>query len=347
MKEQKIGALWLRRVDNVAWITGGLDTAVNTADVLGIASIVITPTGATLWTNTIEAPRVRGEDHIEERGFEVRFSPWEKPLPVEIGSTLGTDFPIPDAKDLSAELTQLRAHLMPVEVERFRSLGKSCAEAMNAAIHQTRPGMTEGQIAGLLSSETRSRGASPIVVLIATDERIHNFRHPLPTGKVMDKYAMLVLCGRKEGLVCSITRLIYFGHLSDDQRRKMHACAEVDAAMIAASKPGVSLNDLFKVAQDAYARAGFDGEWKLHHQGGIAGYTPRELLAVPGEKFALAAGMACAWNPSITGVKSEDTILVPEAGGKPEVITMIDGWPAKTVIVDGVAIQRPLIVEMV
>jgi Xaa-Pro aminopeptidase len=345
MAAQGVGVLWLRRVDNVSWITGGVDTAVNIADATGIASVVITPDGASMWTTTIEAPRLKAEDDVEGRGFELHVSPWEQPMPVDIGGTLGVDFPMPDAKDLTDEIRMLRVQLLPVEVARFRVLGRTCAEAMNAAIDRTAPGMTEWQIAAALADEVRRRTITPIVVLIATDERVYRVRHPLPISRSMDRYAMLVMCGRKDGLVCSATRLVHYGALPDDLRRRMHACAEVDAAMIAASQPGATIGQILKITQDAYARAGYEGEWKLHHQGGIVGYGARELIATPGDKTALVAGMVCAWNPSITGVKSEDTILVTESGTA-EILTAIDGWPVMPVKVDGKTFERPLIVEM-
>ncbi len=345
MVAQGVGVLWLRRVDNVSWITGGVDTAVNIADATGIASVVITPDSATMWTTTIEAPRLKAEDDVIGRGFELRASPWEQAMPVDIGGTLGVDFPLPDAKDLTSEIRHLRWRLLPVETERFRALGKACAAAMNAAIERTKPGMSEWRISAVLADEVRSRTVTPIVVLIATDERIHRVRHPLPLDKKMDKYAMLVLCGRKEGLVCSITRLVHYGPLPDDLRRRMRACAEVDAAIIAASQPGATMDQIFKISQDAYARAGYDGEWKLHHQGGIAGYGAREIIATPGDQTALAAGMTCAWNPSIAGVKCEDTILVKEKG-LPDILTVTEGWPILPVQIDGKVIERPLIVEI-
>jgi Xaa-Pro aminopeptidase len=345
MKEQGVGVLWLRRIDNVAWITGGVDVAVNIADATGVASIVITGTSAVMWTTTIEAPRLKAEDDVEGRGFEMRVTPWEQVQSIEFGSTLGTDVPMAGAKDLSAEIQKLRAQLLPVEVARFRALGRMCAEAMNAAIGRTKPGMTEWQISAALADETRRRTVTPIVVLIATDERVHKVRHPLPIDKTMERYAMLVLCGRKQGLVCSVTRLVHYGALPDDLRRRMQACAEVDAKMIAASKPGATLGEIFTITQNAYAQAGFDGEWKLHHQGGTAGYGAREVIATPGDKTALAAGMVCAWNPSITGVKCEDTILVT-ASGKADILTTIDGWPVVPVEVEGRVIERPLILEI-
>jgi Xaa-Pro aminopeptidase len=344
MAAQGVGVLWLRRVDNVAWITGGVDTAVNIADATGIASVVIRPDSAIMVTTTIEAPRLRAEDDVIGRGFELRVSPWEQPAAVDIGGTLGVDVPLADAKDVSRDLRVLRAQLLPVEIERFRALGKACAAAMSAAIERTRPGMSEWQISAALADEVRSRAVTPIVVLIATDERIHRVRHPLPLDKKLDKYAMLVLCGRKDGLVCSITRLVHYGALSDDLRRRMQACAEVDATMIAASQPGATMGRIFKITQDAYARAGYADEWKLHHQGGNAGYGAREIIATPGDQTALVAGMTCAWNPSITGVKCEDTVLV-KAQGAPDILTVIEGWPVVPVQIDGTAIERPLILE--
>jgi Xaa-Pro aminopeptidase len=232
-----------------------------------------------------------------------------------------------------------------VEVERFRALGRSCAGAMEAAIGRAQPGMTEYEIAGALANETFARGVTPIVNLIATDERIFNFRHPLPTAKVMDRYAMLVLCGRKDGLVCSVTRLVYFGALPDELRTKIAACASIDAKVNFGSKPGKTLDEMFMLLKNAYAADGFADEWKLHHQGGTAGYAAREFLAVPGETATLDTNMVCAWNPSITGVKVEDSVLITADG--PEVLTEIAGWPTVDIDVDGVIFPRPVIKEVV
>ena len=146
--------------------------------------------------------------------------------------------PFTGAVDLAGEFARLRSDLLPKEAERCRSLGRLCADAMAAAIRQVRPGMTEHAIAGLLSHETLARGVGAIVNLVATDERIFRFRHPLPTGKALDKYAMLVLCGRRQGLVASVTRLVHFGSLPAEVRRKQEACAHVDATLIAGSRPG-------------------------------------------------------------------------------------------------------------
>ena len=155
---------------------------------------------------------------------------------------------------------------------------------------------------------------------------------------------MLVLCGRRQGLVCSITRLVYFGHLSAAIKHKADAVARIDAVFAAATRPGQLLGQVFARAVAAYAETGFADEWQLHHQGGPAGYEPREYLGVPGSIDVVQLGQAYAWNPSITGVKSEDTILVGEKTA--EVITAMPDWPTIAVTVDKQTILRPAILEV-
>jgi len=183
-----------------------------------------------------------------------------------------------------------------------------------------------------------------IVNLIATDARIFAFRHPLPTNKELERYAMLVLCGRKWGLVASLTRLIHFGPLPQEVRRKQEAVAQVDATFIAATRPGARLSDVFKRGMEAYAQVGYPDEWKLHHQGGVAGYEPREYIATPASRQVVRPPQAFAWNPSITGTKSEDTIIVTEKGY--EIITGIQDWPQIPVQVEAQRMERPAILEL-
>lgn len=340
-------ALVLRRVSNIAWITGGADVHVNRADSFGIAALVMTPTGRYAVTNTIEAPRLTQEEKLAELGWEVSADPWHEPADrvatLTKGLMVGTDGGDPGAVDLTAALTRLRANLTPEEGDRFRTLGRLCAEAMDVAARAVRPGQTEYEIAGRLAYEAERRGVQVIVNLIATDERIFNFRHPVPNDKALDRYAMLVLCGRRQGLVCSITRLVHFGVLPTDLRRKVDAVAHIDAAMIAATRPGVTLGSIFHEGMQAYASAGYPDEWRLHHQGGLAGYEPREIIATPTSTERVSIGQVYAWNPSITGAKSEDSILV--GADAVEVLTAIPNWPTINTVVNGQVMSRPAVLE--
>ncbi len=348
LAERELDALLLRRVSSFAWATCGAASYVNTATTNGEAALLITPSGRYLITNNIEATRLEQEEKLAAQGWEFRVAPWyqaqDTVAELTAGLRLGADGPYPGATDLSGDLARLRANLTPEEGERFRVLGRLCAEAMDSAVRAVRPGQTEYQIAALLAQQAESRGVQAIVNLIATDERVFAFRHPLPTGKKLERYAMLVLCGRRWGLVCSITRFVHFGRLPDDLRRKAEAVARVDATFIAATRPGPTLGEIFRQATEVYAETGFPEEWNLHHQGGPAGYEPREYVATPGSTDVVSVGQAYAWNPSIAGTKSEDTILVGETGN--EVLTAIENWPTLRVTVDGQEIARPAILEI-
>ncbi len=350
LAERGLDAMLLQRVSSFAWATCGAASYVNTATTDGVATLVITPAGRYLLTNNIEAARLEQEEDLSNQGWEFRVVPWYKTqgtvMELTRGLKLGADGPYAGATDLSAEMARLRASLTPEEVGRFRTLSRLCAEAMDSAIRAVRPGQTEYQIAGLLAYEAESRGTRAIVNLIATDKRIFSFRHPLPTDKELDRYAMLVLCGRRWGLVCSITRLVHFGPLPDELRCKMEAVARVDATFIAATRPGRTLSEVFERATAAYAATGFADEWRLHHQGGPAGYEAREYVATPGLTDLVSVGQVYAWNPSIAGTKSEDTILVAEDGN--ENLTSIPGWPTLSVVVEGQSepILRPAILEV-
>jgi antitoxin VapB len=348
LAQRGLDAVLIKRIANFAWATDGAANYVGIAAEMGSASLLVTPDAQYVLTSNIEATRMAAEEPLEARGFAIQPMPWYEPSPVlaELtrGLRLGADAPQPGAVDLSDDLSRLRLRLTPAEGERFRRLGRACAQAMDAAIRQVHPGMTEYEIAGLLSDQTYAQGAVPIVNLIATDERIFRFRHPLPTGKRLEKYAMLVLCGRADGLVASITRLIHFGPLTDELRRKQVACATVDATFLSHTRPEARIVDVFRAAVDAYAAVGFPGEWQQHHQGGAAGYQAREYVGTFGSTEVVSAGQAFAWNPSIAGFKCEDTILVGASAN--EVLTETPGWPLVEVEIAGRTWGRPAILEV-
>jgi Xaa-Pro aminopeptidase len=247
-------------------------------------------------------------------------------------------------ENLNQDLMRLRINLLPEEQDRFRRLGKGCAGAMKAAIDRVRPGQSEVEIAAILSAETQRRGMTPTVNLIGTDQRIFDFRHPVPTDKKLNKYAMLILCGRQYGLVCSLTRSIHFGPLTEELKEKAQAVAQIDAIMIKATRPGIEMNRIFEVGQKEYELTGYKDEWRKHHQGGPAGYLPREIIINENTDTLVAEGHVFAWNPSIRGVKSEDTFLVgPE---KNHNLTEVEDWPVIEVQMSNEIVNRPAILEI-
>lgn len=330
-------AVLLRRVSSFAWATCGGTSYVNTAATEGAASLIVTRQELYLATNNVEAPRLVQEDNLPAQGWELVVSPWETPLQglqkLTSGKKLVADVPFADAKDLSGEISRLRSRLSLPEQARFRRLGSLCAEALQAAALAIQPGMSEFELAARLGGEAQQRGIQPIVNLVATDERTYRYRHPLPTAKKLERYAMLVLSGRQNGLVCSISRLVHFGALPAELMRRIHAAAYVNAVLIAHSRPGSSLREILARGKSAYADAGYPDEWQHHHQGGVVGYEPREYLATSTSEDVLAEGQALAWNPTIAGAKMEDTLLVGAEHN--EILTPTSLWQVEPIIIPG------------
>jgi len=164
-----------------------------------------------------------------------------------------------------------------------------------------------------------------VVNLVAADERIEKYRHPVPTDLRWNKTIMIVVCAQRGGLIASLTRNISSAAIPDELRRRTLVAAQVNAQLLAATQPNASGADLYRVAARTYAEAGFANEERLHHQGGAAGYRPRDWVAHPGCTERVQVNQAFAWNPSVTGTKVEETCIALADGL--EVVTRTSAWP--------------------
>ena len=144
---------------------------------------------------------------------------------------------------------------------------------------------------------------------------------------------MLVSCARRQGLVTSLSRIVCAGEVPEELKRRMLGSARVNAKLLAATRPGAVGSELYSVAAEAYAGAGFPGEERLHHQGGAAGYRTRDWVAHPASDETVQDRQAFAWNPTITGSKAEETCIASAEGV--EVITTTPNWPQIHVRVGG------------
>jgi Xaa-Pro aminopeptidase len=347
LDQHHLDAILLRRVSSFAWATCGANAATNSAETFGSAILLITKDDQYLITSKTEESRLAEEEALASQGWQFVTHPWyaEDALAhLTSGLRVGADSVFPGAIDLSEPVARLRAQLSPPEIIRMKQLCTDCAAAMAETMHAIQPGITEHEIAALLSSAVEKRGIRPVVNLVGTDQRIFTYRHPLPTAKKLEKFALVVLCGRRQGLVSNLTRLIHFGPIPQDLQQRARAVAEIDAAFISSSTPGTTLGEMFAVAQDAYSKNGYPDEWRILHQGGIAGYEPREFTAVPGSQEVIHPGHFLTWNPTLAGVKSEDTIFLGEGGV--EIVTELEGWPMMSIQGrDGKTYKRPAILE--
>lgn len=341
-----LDAVLLSSQAGFAWITAGGDSTVTLADEAGAASVLVTREDAYLLAANIELRRLI-EEEAEGAGLTPVEWPWHEDEgesqiverlcdPTRAVSDLGR-LGLPAAP---SDLTELRTTLLPPEIERYRRLGADAAEAVEATCLTARPGDRETDVAAVLDYECRRRDITPLVNLVGADERIACFRHPLPSDRRLEHTLLVALSGRRHGLHASLTRMVHHGTPDDDLLGRHTAVMRVDARLIIESRAGAVLGEVFDGGLDQYQREGFATEWRLHHQGGLTGYAGREVFATSRSPQVLRAGQALAWNPSITRVKSEDTILIAEDG--PEIVTATPAWPRVAVDLPGNGpVERP------
>ena len=345
MAEKGYGAVLLGTQANFAWYTAGGDNHVAIASETGVATLVVTREQDYAITSNIEQQRIL-EEEVGDLDIEVRSYPWWEAdeaaavLREIADEPFVGDVPLGGAEDVAREIAALRYSLLPSEVERYRYGGEIVGWALGEAAQEIKPGDLEGKIAGLLAQKLMAWGVIPGVVLVATDERVFKYRHPIPnTAKPLQHYAMLVVGGRYKGLCLSATRLVHFGPFNDELRRRQEAVAYVDATLISHTRQGRRIGDIFAAAVAAYEERGFADEWQLHHQGGPTGYAARDYRAEPDCDLTVQPNQAFAWNPSITGTKSEDTIVATDAG--PEIISATPEWPMLSAQVGNSTWERP------
>lgn len=336
VRAQRLAGVLIRRNENVAWVTGGaVELRVLTPGETGVASLLITAEGKRYYfTTENEAPRL----HDEEFGaldFEPVLFPWYADETVAAatrlaGGPLGSDTPGPELTLVN--LYPLRAALSETEIARYRWLGAETTEATVESLHQVEPGLSEYDLEAITAANLLRRGILPSVYLFAVDERILKYKHAVARGKRLKQYGMLNLCSRKWGLAISITRFVHFGELPAELAARFKSAAQVNAALLDATRVGATSAALFRVAQEAYAAEGFPGEEKFHHQGGPTGYGEREWIATPAGTEVVVNNQAFAWNPSIRGGKAEDTVLLRE--GEIEWLTATPDLPVIEASID-------------
>ena len=315
LQRKGIEGVLLSRVDNFAWFTCGGQNHVSVAAEVGVGSVLFLDGRRFLLTNNIEMPRLLNEETGAIKYLTFSW-PWHDDARRDemigrliAGRRIVSDNGMLGTPRLENDFVELRYSLTDAEIARYRALGRDCSAAMEAVCREIKKGQKECETAGAISKAFMDCNIHPTVVLIAADDRIEKYRHPIFTEKKVKKCVMVVMCGRRNGLILSLTRLVHFGKLSKELRRKHDAVCAVDAAYILSSSVGTCVADILKNGLEVYRERGYADEWQLHHQGGPTGYAGRDYRATPAGTRRILPHQALAWNPSITGTKSEDTTI--------------------------------------
>jgi len=341
-----LAAVWFARPNGFAWLTGG-DNVVDRAADRGVAAAGYDGDGVTVVTDSIEAGRLADEQLPPE--VAVESFPWHE---TTLEGYLAAGSPRPAAADVPVEgfervdASRLRQPVTDGDVKRYRSLGETVAGAVEAVCRDCSPDDTEREVAADLRGRLAAEGVDTPVALVGGERRAGPYRHYTPTDERLGGYALVSVTASRAGLYASCTRTVAFDP-PDWLFDRHEAAARVEASALAATRrvgrDGGTAGDVFEAIRAAYAGIGHEGEWREHHQGGAAGHAGREWIARPGGNEQVYLPMAYAWNPTVQGTKSEDTVLVTAEGF--ETLTATGEWPTLGVsaVDSGVTLSRPAV----
>ena len=324
------GAIRLRGVDWFSWATaGGMNVVVLGAET-GSAQLLVTEHHAYVLTDDIEVQRLQDEE--VPPGWDWHVIAWAEPqlrerfvAEVAADGVVFSDRPVAGEHPLPPVCKAERLILSLQERQRLRLVGQQAASAMSEVMHAARPDWSEFALAGAGAEALWGRGLHPVLTLAAGSRRLVKYRHPTPSDALLCDEAMLVFCARGFGLVVSLTRFVQFASPDAQRRRQQAALRRIEAAGLQAIRAGTPLSEVYRAFEQAYCREGHAHAIREHHQGGLAGYLPREVIATPWSHDVLAQGMALAFNPSLTGSKMEDTFLLQDQ--QLENLTLDSTWP--------------------
>jgi Xaa-Pro dipeptidase len=203
--------------------------------------------------------------------------------------------------------------------------GIAVAEAaLGTTLRQLRAGMTEREVAGLLTVEILRAGGEglpfqPIVVAgpNAASPHAAPSDRPIRTGETI-----IIDCGATvEGYVSDITRTVAIGGLPEEMVRVYEVAQEANAAGRDRAAPGVAAEEVDRAARAVIEAAGF-GDRFIHRTGHGLGLEPHESpYIVEGNQEPLRPGMTFTVEPGIYlpgrgGVRVEDDVLVTPEGAE-------------------------------
>src|SRR4051812_26938927 len=196
LKSTKAEAAMIGKQSNFSWLSCGGEAHVALISQLAVGRLVVTAKKVFLLTNRIEMPRLQDEV-VRGLGAEPLLYEWYEDGALKaLKEVVDPQKVISDTGEYGTQskpelFAPLRYSLHPAEVKRVRALARGPESAMNEACHTLKPGQDEFQIAGILAGNCWQRQITPAVTLIAVDERVRRYRHPIPTSKKLKRHVML------------------------------------------------------------------------------------------------------------------------------------------------------------
>lgn len=332
LEENELSGMVLIRQDNFAWITSGGCNRVVMPSERGVAAVAVTPAAVYLVAQVMDGGRIMAEEmsHLSAEYVPLRWyeeSVLERALSLA-GPKPAADVPCPAEERLS-DIYDLHYPLLPGEIETLRVLGRIADEVMTKIAYTVCPGMTDYDVEAALLYEFKKRGATLDVALVGSDERVFDYRHPLPVGARVGRYLLMTPSVRYRGLHANIARSVYFGDaLPENIARANEAVCTVAANCFSMLETGVAYADILLAHKALLAQMGFDDAWRGHYPGGRIGYCVCQSDFSLDTARRIGETEAYEWFITVPGAKTAE--LAVKEKDRVSLYSQTGLWPVKT-----------------
>ena len=224
---------------------------------------------------------------------------------------------------MTSALPMLRAVKEPEEVSRLAAAGAAADAAYEQIVGVRFAGRTEREIGADLAGFLRAHGHSQVdFTIVGSGPNGANPHHEMGDRVVRDRdMVILDFGGLCQGYGSDTTRTVHVGPATDEERQVFAVVGRAQQAAFEAVRPGVSCQDIDRVARQVIEDAGY-GRYFIHRTGHGIGLTTHEPpYLVEGETLPLVPGMCFSIEPGVYlpgrfGVRIEDIVTVTEEGGR-------------------------------
>jgi Xaa-Pro aminopeptidase len=250
--------------------------------------------------------------------------PWDERIPKEVNfiHKIKERFPLVAVKDLTPVLDMMRWVKDEKEIKVMGECGRIGALGFDEAMRVTRPGIYEYQVVAACDFVYQNEGTQgpAYFAIAASGERGLSWHynannHLLKEGDVI----LLDYAPDHHYYTTDITRTWPVADKFSNVQLKYYNCIrEAEEKVIAAMKPGVTVNDLKKIAKDVYIKHGYEKLW-LDYIGHFVGMAVHDVG--PYDK-PFVAGVVFNVEPIIEDkdlkihLRLEDTIVTTATGSE-------------------------------
>lgn len=235
---------------------------------------------------------------------------------------------LPNA-DFSANLTplieQMRLIKSADEIEKLKIAGKWDDFALQTGFEAVQVGKTEDQIAADLQYALMKNGIMELSFpsLVQAGPHAAEPHGATSENKVRNNQLVLFDLGTVwDGYISDASRTIAVGKPDEKSMDIYQVCLEAQLAAQEAAKPGITAEELDKIAHDVITKAGY-GEYFIHRLGHGMGMSEHEFPSImAGNKMELQPGICFSiepgiYIPNVAGVRIEDCVHITEDGCEP------------------------------